>query len=85
MIDDEPTEENFEDDHEDMNNDPVDQAEEVNEANENENENENDVPTLAYGAEIKELPYELVAPAVPETTEEPKRQSGRIPVPVTRF
>ena len=85
VIDDEPTEENFEDDHEDMNNDPADQGEEVNEANENENENENEVPTLADGAEIEELPDELSAPAVPETTEEPQRRSGRIPLPVTRF
>ena len=33
VIDDEPTEEKIEDDHEDMNNDPADQGEEVNEAN----------------------------------------------------
>ena len=27
----------------------------------------------------------MAAPAVPETTEEPQRHSGPIPVPVTRF
>ena len=84
VIDDEPTKEIFEDDHEDMNNDPVDQGEEVNEANEAENENENELRTLAHGAEIEELSDELAAPAVPETTEEPQRRSGQIPVPVTR-
>ena len=36
-------------------------------------------------AEIKELPDALAAQAVPETTEEPKSCSGRIPTPVTRF
>ena len=85
MIDDEPTEENVEYDHEETNNDPADQGEEVNKANEAENENENEVPTLANGADIEELPDELAAQAVPETTDEPQHCSGRIPVPVTRF
>ena len=59
LIDDEPIKEYVEDDHEDMNIDPADQGEEVNEANEAENENE--VQTLADGAEIEELPDELAA------------------------
>ena len=68
-----------------MNNDPVDRSEDVNEANEAENENKNEVPTLADGADIEELPDELAAQAIPETTEEQQHCSGRIPVPVTRF
>ena len=85
VIDDKPIEENANDDNEDVNIDPVDQDEEVNEANEAENENE--LPTLADEADIRELPYELSAQAVPETTEETiqKRCSGRIPVPMTIF
>ena len=83
MVDDEPIKENLEDNHEDMNNDPADQGEEVNEADDPP-ENENEVPTLADEAEIEELPEALAAQAVPETTEEPKRRSGRIPTPVTR-
>ena len=55
VIDDEPTVENFEDDHEDINNDPADQGEEVNKASEEKNENENEVPTQADGAEIEVL------------------------------
>ena len=31
------------------------------------------------------MPDELAAQAGPETTDEPKRRSGRIPAPVTRF
>ena len=38
VIDDEPTEENVEDDHEEMNNNPANQGEEVNEDNKAENE-----------------------------------------------
>ena len=77
MVDDEPIEENVEDDHEDTNNDPADQGEEVNEADDPpENENEvHEVPTLADEAEIKELPDALAAQAGPETTDEPKRRS----------
>ena len=66
-----------------MNNDPADQGEEVNEANEAANKNENEVPTLADGVQIKELPGELAEQAVPETTIEPQRRSGLIPVSVT--
>ena len=83
MIDDEPIEENVEDDHKDMNINPADQGEEFNEANEAENDNK--VPNLADGADIKELPDELAAQAIPETTDEPQRRSGRIPAPVTIF
>ena len=66
-----------------MNIDTADQNREVNEANEVENENQ--VPTLANEAEIEELPDALAAQAGPETTDEPKRHSGQIPAPVTRF
>ena len=52
VIDDEPSKENVEYDHKEINNDPANQGEEVNEANEAENENKNEVPTLADGAEI---------------------------------
>ena len=48
-------------------------------------ENENEVPTLADEAEVEGLLDELTAQAVHETPEEPKRRSGRITVPVTRF
>ena len=84
MVDDEPIEENVEDNHKDTNNNPADQGEEVNEADDPP-ENENEVPTLADEAEIEELPDALAAQARPETTEEPKRRSRRIPAPVTRF
>ena len=47
--------------------------------------NENEVRTLADEAEIEELTDELTAQAIPETTDKPKRCSGRIPVPVTIF
>ena len=46
MVDNEPIEENVEDNHEDTNNDPADQGEEVNKADDPP-ENENEVPTLA--------------------------------------
>ena len=48
-------------------------------------ENENEVPTLADEAETEELPDALAAQDILETTDEPKRRSGRIPAPVTRF
>ena len=48
-------------------------------------ENENEVPTLVDEAEVKGLPDALAAQAVLETPEEPKRRSGRITAPVTRF
>ena len=89
MVDDEPIEENVADENEDINNNPSDQGEEdpgeeVNEVDDTP-ENENEVPNLADEAEIEELPDVLAAQAVPETTEELKRRSGRIPAPVTRF
>ena len=79
VVDDEPIEENVEDDHEDTDNNPADQGEEVHEAddppeNENEVQNDNEVPTLSNEAEIEELPDALAAQAGPETTEEPKRR-----------
>ena len=67
-----PIEENVEVDHEDMNIDPANQDEEVNKSNDPP-ENENGVPTLANVEDIEELPDELPAQAVPETTEEPQR------------
>ena len=90
VVDDEPIEENVEDDHEDTNNDPANQGEEFNKAddppeNENEVQNENEVPTLSDEAEIEELPDALAAQSGPETTDKPKRLSGRIPTPVTIF
>ena len=89
VADDVPVDENFIDDHEDTNDNPADQGEEDQgeEVNEVDNPpgNENEVPTLADEAEIEELPDALAAQAVPETQEEPKRRSGQIPAPVTRF
>ena len=45
----------------------------------------NEVPTLEDEAEVEGLPDALAAQAVLETPEEPKRRSGRITAPVTRF
>ena len=84
MVDDEPIKENVEDNHEDTNKNPANQGEEVNEADDPP-ENENEVPNLADEAEIEEFPDALSAQTGPETTEEPKRCSGRIPAPVTCF
>ena len=89
MVDDENIEENIADDNEDTNENTADQGEEYQGEEVNEvdvpPENENEVPNLADEAEVEELPDALAAQAVPEMIEEPKRRSGRIPAPVTRF
>ena len=86
MVDDEHIEDNNAEYHEDRNANLADQCEEEQDAAINEvddpPENENEVPTLADEAEVEGLPGALAVQAVPE---EPKRCSGRITAPVTRF
>ena len=89
VVDDDHTKDNNADDHKDRNANPADQGEEdqgeaLNEVDDPP-ENQNEVPTLADEAEVEGLPDALAAQAVPETPEEPKRRSGRITAPVTRF
>ena len=89
VVDDEHIEDNNVEDHEDRNDNLADQGEEEQDAAINEvddpPENESEVPTLADEAEVEGLPNVLAAQAVPRTPEEPKRRSGRITAPVTRF
>ena len=86
MVDDEHIEDNKDEYHEDRNANLGDQGEEEQESAINEvddpPEDENEVPTLADEAEVEELPDALAVQSVPE---EPKRRSGRITTPVTRF
>ena len=86
VVDDEHIEDNNAEDHKDRNANLADQGEEEQNAAINEvddpPENENEVPTLADETEVERLPDTLAVQAVPE---EPKRRSGRITAPVTRF
>ena len=89
VVDDEQIEDNNTEDHEDRNSNIADQGEKEQDAAINEvddpPENENELPILADEAEVEGLPDALAAQAVPETTEEPKRCSGRITAPVKHF
>ena len=89
VVDYEHIKDNNAEDHKDRNANLTDQREEEQYAAINEvddpPENENEVPTLADGAEVEGLLDALAAQAVPETPEGPKRSSGRITTPMTRF